>query len=213
MGLSIDKVFRFVQFVANKETRGWITPADFNLAAELAQLTLYSEKEGEYAATKKLSVDMRPFLSTAPETPTSGIVTIADIDVDFRLPIKAWVSSNYKPVKEVKIDELAEVMDSEIIAPSVDYPVVMYDEVYAHIYPISPDVEIVFSYLKKPSTPTWAYTVSSARPIYDAGNSDDFDFDEPMFLPIASRILSHVGVNLKDMELAQFGAAFEEKGQ
>jgi hypothetical protein len=212
MALDIDKVFRFVQFVSNKEFRGWITPAHFNLAAELAQLTLYSEKEAEYAATKKLSVDMKPFLLKAAGTPSSGVVAISGALADFRFPISAYITATLKPVKEVDDSELPSILDSEILAPTSSYPIAVYYDTTISIYPAD-DVSVTFAFLKKPTTPLWDYTVVSSRPVYASGTSVDFGFDEPMFLPIASRILSHVGMNLKDTELAQFGAAFEEKGQ
>jgi hypothetical protein len=65
MALSVDKVFRFVQFVANKESRGWVAPDEFNIAAEIAQIAVYSRLEAMFLANKKVHNDMRPFLKSA----------------------------------------------------------------------------------------------------------------------------------------------------
>jgi hypothetical protein len=213
MGLNIDKVYRFVQFVSNKEFRGWVNPDEFNLGAEIAQLTLYSEFEAEYAATKKIATDMRPFLGDNSVAPTAGAVLYSAIDSDFRHPISAYKTSDYKPVTEIKEADLPKTLDSTIIAPTEDYPGVAYRDLSATIFPPSLTDEITFVYLKKPTVPDWVDTGAGSRPIYDSGSSVDFDFEEPMFMQIASRILSHVGVNLKEEQLVQYGVAFQEKGE
>lgn len=213
MGLNIDKVYRFVQFVANKEFRGWIAPNDFNIGSEIAQLTLYSELEAEFAATKKISTDMRPFLGNNSVAPVSGSVAYSSIDALFRHPVSAYKTTDYKKVNEVKESELPGILDSTIIAPTTNYPIVVYRESNANTFPSTMTDEITFVYLKKPNTPTWGYTTTGGRPLYAVGISTDFDFDDPMFMQLASRILLHVGINLKDDQVAQYGMAFEQKGK
>jgi hypothetical protein len=213
MGLNIDKVYRFVQFVSNKEFRGWISPNDFNIGAEIAQLTLYSELEAEFAATKKIATDMRPFVGDNSIAPTAGAVLYSAIDASFRHPISAYKTSDYKKVKEVKESELPGILDSQIVAPTTSYPIVVYRELSAVTFPASMTDAITFVYLKKPNTPTWGYITLLTRPYYNAGTSTDFDFEDPMFGQLAARILAHIGINLKDEQLAQYGMAFEQKGE
>ena len=43
MAVSVDKVYQTVLAVANKEQRGYITPQEFNLFAEQAQLDIYNQ--------------------------------------------------------------------------------------------------------------------------------------------------------------------------
>lgn len=42
--MTIDELYRFVQFLANKDQRGFIKPSEFNLAATRAQLDIIEEK-------------------------------------------------------------------------------------------------------------------------------------------------------------------------
>ena len=44
MAINIDEMYRFVQFVANKEQSGFIKPSEFNLAADRAQMQLFMER-------------------------------------------------------------------------------------------------------------------------------------------------------------------------
>jgi len=214
MGLSIDKVFRFVQFVSNKQSRGWISPSEFNIAAELSQLTLYSEKEGEYAATKKLSVDLRPFVKTNQGAIVAGVVSwsLAPLN-DFRYQISGRMATTGKTLKEIAENEADFIINSHIVMPTLNYPMVVYRDDGAYIYPSSLTGNASFTYLASPTVPTWAYTLVSSRPVYTAVGSVQFGFNDPMFMAIASRILSHAGMNLKDSELAQYSIAFEQKGQ
>ena len=43
MAVSVNKVYQTVLAVANKEQRGYITPQEFNLFAEQAQLDIYNQ--------------------------------------------------------------------------------------------------------------------------------------------------------------------------
>ena len=40
----IDEVYKLVQTFANKEQRGYITPSEFNLLAQQAELELYNKR-------------------------------------------------------------------------------------------------------------------------------------------------------------------------
>ena len=76
MAINIDEVYRFVQFIANKEQSGFIKPSDFNLAVDRAQMQLFMERYGNpaeyqpgrpipriaYSQTQKISDDLRYFI-------------------------------------------------------------------------------------------------------------------------------------------------------
>lgn len=212
--LSINKVFQFIQFVANKENRGWISPEEFNLAAEVAQLTLYGELEGSYKDTKKIDALLRPFVATTPAL----VAGKNDLSSDFRIPINSWVSDaeghplQYIPVKEIDMAEVPYVYHSEIVSPSINYPVIFIDydsdsEVpSAVIYPEYFPYNITIKYLKEPSAPEWTYATTNGRPVYnDLGT--DFTFDNTTFIDISKRILVHVGINIGDELVAQYAGS------
>ena len=45
--MTVDEVYKFVQFMANKEQRGYINPSEFNMLAKRAQLDVSKEKVGK----------------------------------------------------------------------------------------------------------------------------------------------------------------------
>tara|TARA_R110002020_G_scaffold33491_3_gene101937 strand:- start:25183 stop:25953 length:771 start_codon:yes stop_codon:yes gene_type:complete len=76
MAINIDEMYRFVQFVANKEQSGFIKPTEFNLAVDRAQMQLFMERYNNpaeyqpgraiprvaYQQTQKISDDLRMFI-------------------------------------------------------------------------------------------------------------------------------------------------------
>jgi hypothetical protein len=208
MALDVDKVFRFVQFVANKESRGWITIAEFNIAAELAQIAVYSKREAVFLQSKKILNDMRPFMKlSAAITPSSGKCAYP---TSMRHFIRGWVDSTYKPITELTQAELADAMDSSIIAPAASYLACVQRDDGLQLYPVATAVDIRMEYLIAPTAPEWVDTLAGARPIYDSGNSTDFEFDDILFLEIASLVLMNVGMNIKDESVVQYGMAFNQ---
>jgi len=203
MALDIDKVYRFTQFVSNKETRGWVSPAEFNLAAELSQIAVYSRLEAYFLANKKVHSDMRPFLameSMANATPRA-------FPTGFRQLISARTAT--VKIKELTQAEYDDIEFSTFLSPSAAYPfcVVRNDGIY--IYPATVTDAVVAEYISKISTvPTWGYTTVSNRPVYASGSSVDFEFDDNLFQEIATNILMHIGVNIKDEAITQYGMAF-----
>lgn len=210
MGLSIDKTYKFIQFVANKQHRGWISPDEINLAAEIAQLSLYSEKEANFMITKKIGADMIPFKDRSGDlTPASGLITFPE---DYRHLIRLYNKSTFQGIIEVTQAELPDIMTSSIIAPSTAYPIVVERSDGLQIYPITYSSVCIAEYLAKPSTvPSWGYTISGGRPVHNPAGDVDFEFDEVLFKEISSRMLQYVGINLKDSEVAQFATMFQQK--
>ena len=57
MAISIDRVYQKVLALANKEQRGYITPQEFNLFAEYAQLDIFNKYFDDLRGVKNISVN------------------------------------------------------------------------------------------------------------------------------------------------------------
>lgn len=216
--LGVDKVYRFVQFVANKESRGWISPEEFNIAAELSQLTAYMKREATFIASKKILNDLRPFIKISPAiTPATGLCAYP---ADLRHFTSGWMDADFTEITELTQGELAPAMNSTLEPPTASYPAGVQRDTGLQLYPVSISAAIRMEYIGSPVAPQWNYTVSaSGRPVYSesAGvltpaGSDDFGFDEVLFLEIAMLVLANVGVNLGQENVAQYGMAFNQQG-
>lgn len=208
--LSVDKVFRFVQFVSNKESRGWIDPAEINIAAELAQIAVYSRLETGFLANKKIHSDMRPFLQESDETIASGV---CPFPTGFRQLIECRIASDDLPVNELTQGELTAALNSLIAPPSATYPACVVRENGISIYPANTTGDVAVEFIAKLTTaPLWDYTLVSSRPVYDVSGSTQFEFEDNMFLEIAMLIISNTGMNIKDETVTQYGMAFNKAG-
>jgi len=186
-----------------------ISPDELNIAAEVSQLSLYSELEGLYAETKKIHADLRPFERVAdPVDDGDGIA--------MRIPIIAYVESTdiirpYKECREVEASELPSIINSLVTPITEDYPIVCYnwndtlDRIDMFFRPITQSYGV--KYIAAPTAPDWAYTITSGRPVYNAGSTVDFGFDETLFLEISRRVLSHIGINIGKEEVTQYAMA------
>lgn len=89
--MTIDKVYQFVNFVANKEQRGAFTPAQFNMLAPIAQIEFISKVLGNeqllngrglppygFKSNRKIDTLLRP-LVVGPVTITTDTFTITNI--------------------------------------------------------------------------------------------------------------------------------------
>jgi hypothetical protein len=209
-GLSIDKVFQFVQFVANKEHRGWVSPEEFNIAAEVIQLTLYSELEGVYAITKDKSADLRPF-----QAYTATLTDAGSLPTGFRIPISASIVAGGtagNPVKEIDISELPDIKASTVVPPSATYPIFYIDGEDNKVYTLPNTITIKINYLKAPIPPVWAYTTVSSRPVYAEASSTNFGFDPTKFMDISIRILEHIGINIGKEEITKYAMSTKQQG-
>jgi len=207
--LGVDKVFRFVQFVSNKESRGWIAPEEFNIAAEISQITAYSKREAVFLVSKQVLNDMRPFMkNSATLTPAAGIITYP---TDMRHFISGWYVTGEESITEYTQGEWRLAHGSTIVPPTAAYPACVQRENGLEVSPATVNVEM--EYLAAPIAPEWDYTVVSGRPVYNpAGSTVDFGFDEILFLEIAMLVLANVGINLGMENIAQYGMAFNKQG-
>jgi len=209
MALSVDKVFQFVQFVANKESRGWVSPEEFNVTAELAQIAVYSRLEAMFLAHKKVHNDMRPFLKD--ESVSHG-GSFHAFPSNFRQLIGALDASGTE-IKEWTQAEYLSNKNSTIIAPTTSYPFCVVRDDGIYVYPDTITTNIVVEFiagLDSANPPEWAYTTVSGRPVYASGSSTDFEFEDNLFLEISSYILMNMGMNLNQEQVTQYGMAFNQ---
>jgi len=116
---------------------------------------------------------------------------------------------NLKEVKMVREDELRLVLSNALVRPNAEYPYGTWYDTYLQVYPTNTPV-ILLSYLKYPVVAEWVGT--GPRDYVDAGGSTDLDWILFCFRDIAFKILTYMGVNIREGEIAQFATQMEVKG-
>ena len=211
--MTIDELYRYVQFLANKEQRGFIKPTEFNLLAERAQLDVIRDRYGKIgtnqaspSAPQSHSVldDLAPGGEKATITyDSSGVNDAFSYPTDYLYFMRMTLAG--KNVEIITHDQLAMRLDSQLMAPSADYPIaVMIDEGFEIYSSTTEDTSgtVVLTYIKKPVAPFWAYVISNGTYIYSStmNENQQLTLAESTHNEIAQRMLSYIGISLRDQE-------------
>ena len=179
MAVNIDTVYQKVLAFANKEQRGYITPQEFNLFAEQAQLEIFEQyfydinqfarvhgNSDEYADIKS---NLQEKTSVFERTTTLGASTF-----------NAFHSAVYRvgclyydnvEVEEVQHKDILYMNNSYLTKPTESRPVFTRKDNSISIYPSSiPLTSISYTYVKKPAKPSWTYVVINEKAMYDPSN-------------------------------------------
>ena len=222
MAISINTVYQKVLALANKEQRGYITPQEFNLFANQAQLEIVEqyfydisqfsrlhENDTDYSDMVDLIESKMNLLEV--QTSSSALVTGTSMPSNvFRL---GKVMSNGYECQRVTPAE-AELMEkSPLCSPGPSNPV--YYQEGDKIYHVGGSDNHSYSYIKKPDAVSWGYVViHNDNAMYDANNTTDFELHHMEETELVYRILTLAGVAIKRTELAQFGAgSLQQKTQ
>lgn len=222
--MTIDQAYQFIAYVSNKIQDGSIKPADFNMLAPIAQISVINDLLGNekqyrphdptpaygYGITDKIRTLIRPLIVK----PTATAVAAGKIAYPAALLyLDAAISTtDGYPITEASSDEIAVLNVSLIKPPSSRFPkYVMYSD-GLYIYPTS-ITNVSISYVRRPAVPVWAYTTVNEAPVYNSVGSQDFELSELVHMRICAKILQNVGINLSDERLSQYAMAMEASGQ
>jgi hypothetical protein len=199
--MTIDEAFRYVEFVSNKSQRGSITPKEFNLLAERAQLAHIQEVYGNgYVSTQKQQDTLKKLIKSQSSALGSGYVSIPS-DSLYILSVSLADGTNVKMVSE---DQISKYRKSKIVAPSESDPIGYIQENRVYVLPSTITSNIVIKYVDKPTAPVWNYTVSNNRAVYSSSGSQDFEAGEVAHNDIVNKILEYLGMNTRDVAVTQY---------
>ena len=235
MAVSIDTVYQKVLAIANKEQRGYITPQEFNLFANHAQMDIFEQYFYDTSQFKRIpgnDEDYSNILSildekTAPfeknhvdMSAVSGMTATLPTDV-YRLGTVFYNnSSNSIKVERVEPSEIELMNQTALYAPNATRPVyVRKNATQILLYPTSSSPAYSTStlnchYIKKPETVKWTYTVSGVyKALYNSSASDlqDFELHPSEEANLVVKILQLAGVSMKDQFLTQVALQEEMK--
>ena len=207
MAVSVDKVYQKVLALTNKEQRGYITPQDFNLFANQAQIEIfeqyfYDENQADrnlknstqFSNTDEmLDEKISVFKRTGPVTMgLGGVGTLPSLS--YRLGMV------YRPNSGIEVEQLTEedmlyVRKTKLAKPDSKYPAYYrLNDKQIQVYPNIANVRC--NYIKKPQKPSWAYVVVNEKALYNAGGSIDFELHSSDESELVYKILSLAGITI-----------------
>lgn len=226
--ISIDTVHQRVLALANKEQRGYITPQEFNLYANQAQMDIFEEyfydidlhdrkpsNSTEYSNTVEL-IDEK--LSLFKEKVAAQSMSAPG---RFKVPTDIYrlgsVLYNEKYIiDEVQDSELIYFQSSPLTVAKKTRPVYTKFKNSAgvnaiQVYPTSINNLVTLNVIKQPKKVTWGYVVVNGNALYNAGTSENFELHPSEQSKLVYKILGLAGINIKDQSLYQIASAEEQK--
>ena len=225
----VDTVYQRVLALANKEQRGYITPQEFNLYANQAQMDIFEQYFYDLNQFKRIpgnNTVHSDAVSILEEKiaifeSSSTITTIADSTYDifpgdfYRIGSISYTDSysgNNVVCERISINDIATINSSPLLRPSSSRPVYVLSDNIATIYPYSED-DITLNYIKRPEKVNWTYMVVAEKALYNPNNIDhqNFELHRSEEADLVIKILQLAGIGIKDPGLYQIAGAEDNK--
>ena len=219
MAISVDRVYQTVLAIANKEQRGYITPQEFNLLANQAQLEIFEQyfydlnqfgrlpgNETKYAdmvdsLEEKISIfeKFRQDVSMG-----SGGVGTLPAGVHKLGTVNYNNGSQYIEVEHINQNELNNYINSPLAQPTTDRPLYIKTSGTAiQVYPTTIVSGITCNYIAKPAEVEWKYILVNDQALYNASTAVSFELHASEESKLVLKILELSGIVIKQPDLYQ----------
>lgn len=224
--ISIDTVYQRVLAILNKEQRGYITPQEFNLKANQAQLEIFEQYFYDLQQFKRMrdnNTEYSNMVSLVDEKiskfKTSGDLTYSNNVFVFpdNLHKLGTIIYNNIEVEKVSANEILYYNQSPLAAPTTSRPTFVQNidntdgDWGIKVYPTTINSGVSCSYVRRPNEVIWSYTEVDGVPLYNANNAIDFELHESDETNLVIKILSYSGVIVRQLEVTEVAEAKENK--
>ncbi len=219
MSVSVDTVYQRVLAILNKEQRGYVTPQEFNLFANQAQMDIFEQyfydinqfsripgNDTEYSDMLNiLNEKINIFATSATLTYDTG-----SVPNHFNKPADLYrmgtLLFNNNEVERVNKNEYLYIQKSPLAKPTDDFPIYTeFNDGYRVFGANEKNNGVTCNYIKKPATVEWAGVVTNGYELQDSGASTDFELHASEETELVIKILELVGIALKDPSIYQIG--------
>ena len=237
--VNIDTVYQRVLTIANKEQRGYITPQEFNILANQAQMDIFEQyfydlnqfdrigsiNETIHADTVDIiqeKIDhFEKFRQAVDMSNGGGVGILPDY---YRMGALYYKKNNrYYEIENVEQNEHHIYLGSPLTNPTATRPIyVRYSgagdnqqnrEQRIQIYPITITSNVQCNYIARPTTVRWGYTIVNDKALYNpsATYTTHFELHESEETDLVVKILALAGMTIKDPLVSQYGTQEDMK--
>jgi len=233
MSVSVNTVYTRVQAIMNKEQRGYITPQEFNLFANQAQMDIFEQYFYDLNQFMRLPgndtghADMVNILNEKigifTKTGTPAYPPAPANQAEFPKPTDLYrltaIEYNGVIADRLTRTEFLRINKSPLTKPTDEFPV--YTE-FENGYDVhgndefiggdqSADPKVTIEYIRRPATVSWAGTVTNGVSLYNASNSVNFELHESEEIELVIKILELAGISTKQIDIAQYAGSADIK--
>ena len=232
----IDTVYQRVLAIANKEQRGYITPLEFNLLANQAQMDIFEQyfydlnQFGKVPGNDSTYADMVDLLKEKIDiferfrqdvTMSAGGVGVLPTyyrmgELSYRNSTLATETnhSGYVEIEKINQNDLNHILNSPLTQPSLEDPVyIQTSETAIQVYPTTITSAVTCNLIARPATVKWGWTIVNEKPLYNASATytTNFELHESEETELVIKILELAGIVIKKPDLQQ--VASQEESQ
>lgn len=228
MSFSFNKVRNVTSYLLKKNNYGQIEPSQLDAFGELAIYSIfeslfYSDNmdtikksnhltNDQYADLKRMreeQIDVYSIYSTPSNfayDATSGLWKYTGTDLYRAIDLNLVHTStkkkvNIEPNLKTKINY---AVNSNVNPPTINFPEYCRVGDDFQVYPNAPTgYHVELLYLRKPISPKWGYEMVFGNAVYSASKSVDVDLHDSLYEKFVVKILSYMGLSLKDADVTQ----------
>tara|TARA_B100001248_G_scaffold109609_1_gene81756 strand:+ start:77 stop:829 length:753 start_codon:yes stop_codon:yes gene_type:complete len=221
--VNIDTVYQRVLAIANKEQRGYITPQEFNLLANQAQMEVFEQYFYDKDQFRRkpgndtTHADMIDLLKEKIDifekfrvdvTMSSG--GVGELPAHYRMGELYYLcNGNYVEVEKIDQNQLHHYMRSPLTTPTINRPIYVRTsgttavarERAIQVYPTTITSGVTCNHIARPSTVEWVGTIVLDELLYNANSSIDFELHQSEESNLVLKILELAGVIIKQQDV------------
>ena len=228
--INVDRVYQRVLTLANKEQRGYITPQEFNLSANQAQMDIFEQyfydlnqfrrvpgNDTTHAdmvdiLEEKIGIfEVTTALTLVPNTEGFSSGDLNGLTRFYRL---SNVRSGNIMMESVSRKDFRTFPNSPLTAPTATRPIYIVDTINNTLQITGNTLDTAnIDYIQSPRDVNWTYMVVGEKALLNATALDyqDFDLHPSEETKLVVKILTLAGFTLKDPNLYQAAAAEDTK--
>jgi hypothetical protein len=234
MSVNVNTVYQTTLSLLNKEQRGYLTPQQFNLFANQAQLDLFEQyfyDINQFGRVPGNSTEYSDMLEILDQKTSSfevlGFVPAyygGGLIVGNQAYRTGTVMYNGIECRRVSAKELLQLRRSPLVAPSDTMPVYVEKRNTATDSNTSFGVLNVFgtgtaektsgvtlNYIRFPVAPRWDYNIVFGETLYYQSSSVNFELHKSEETELVMKILELASIAIEDIQLYQVAAGEESK--
>ena len=231
MAISVDKVYKTVLSILNKESRGFLTPDEFERIGSQVQLDILDQNFHDYNKAvikasagsavedygnihEKIQHKIDPFFAQADITLTNGIGTLP---TDVYKTINISITNKTIQLEKVNKSKLSYLLSSPLTKPTTSFPVYYQRATDIIVEPALSDGSwtlgnLLIEYIKTPDDVNWNHTVSASTGALTATDPmTDFTLHESDRVQLILGILKYAGLVIEDPAVIQAASGEETK--
>ena len=222
MSVSVDTVYQRVLAILNKEQRGYVTPQEFNLFANQAQMDIFEQyfydinqfgrmhgNDTEFSDMLNiLNEKINIFEVTAAMTYGAGLHWNPPADL-YR--IGTLIHNNIE-VERVNKNEFLYINGSQILKPNNTRPIFVSSAAGYKVYgTVELTTGVTCNYIKRPATVVWDYNTVNGVAVYNTSTSINFPLHESEETELVMKILELAGISTRELQVYQIAAQEEAR--